>query len=129
MITRRHAHAIRRMIERASVSLTDEDALTAIELYPQWQADTAYAVDERIRYDGKLYRVIQSHTSQADWIPSEVPALYREVSIEEIPDWVQPMGAEDAYHIGDKVRHVEKVWVSVVDNNVWEPSVYGWDEV
>ena len=30
---------------------------------------------------------------------------------------------------GDKVRHNEKVWVSTIDNNVWEPGVYGWDEI
>jgi hypothetical protein len=42
--------------------------------------------------------------------------------------WVQPTGAHDAYSVGARVTHVEKVWVSDVDDNVWEPGVYGWTE-
>ena len=48
------------------------------------------------------------------------------ISIDEYPEWVQPTGAHDAYNIGDKVTHNGKTWVSDVDNNVWEPGVYGW---
>ena len=54
-------------------------------------------------------------------------SLYVEVSIEEIPAWVQPTGAQDAYQSGDKVKHNSKAWISNVDNNVWEPGVYGWE--
>ena len=54
------------------------------------------------------------------------PALWVVVSIDEYPEWVQPTGAHDAYNIGDKVTHNGKTWVSDVDNNVWEPGVYGW---
>lgn len=38
------------------------------------------------------------------------------------PEWVQPVGSEDAYHLGDIVSHNEKLWKSLIDNNVWEPS-------
>ena len=79
-----------------------------------------------LQYDGSLYRVIQPHTSQADWTPDKVPALFTRVSIEEYPDWVQPTGAHDAYSKGDKVAHSGKHWQSDVDGNVWEPGVYGW---
>lgn len=79
MITRQHAYKLREMIVKASISLSDEDALSAIELYPNWQTGTAYTVDERIRYNSTLYRCIQSHTSQADWTPDITPALYVEV--------------------------------------------------
>ena len=58
-----------------------------------------------------------------------VPALFAEVSIAEIPEWKQPIGSEDAYHVGDKVTHNGKTWESLIDNNVWEPGVYGWMEV
>lgn len=80
MITRARARALRALIEQASTSLPDEDALEGIELFPTWSADTAYAADTRIRYEGKLYRVVQSHTSQADWLPDITPALYAEVA-------------------------------------------------
>ena len=90
-----------------------------------------YTVDERIRYNGKLYRVVQSHTSQADWKPDITPALFTEVAKPgEILVWKQPTGAQDAYMTGDKVKYPDEngtIWVSVVDNNVWQPGVYGWE--
>ena len=127
-MTREHAYKIRAMIEKASLSLTDEDALQAVELYPAWQTGTAYTVDERIRYNSTLYRCVQSHTSQADWTPDATPALWTVVSLDEWPEWVQPTGAQDAYAKGDKVSHNEKHWISEVDANVWEPGIYGWSE-
>lgn len=78
---REHAYKLREMIVKASVSLPDEDALEAVELFPAWEADTEYSVDVRLRYDGKLYRVVQAHTSQADWTPDITPALYAEVAL------------------------------------------------
>lgn len=130
---REHAMKLRQMIERAAVSLPDEDALEAVELFPAWAADTAYAADERIRYDGKLYRCVQSHTSQTEWTPDQTPALWTEVALPgEIPVWKQPTGAQDAYMTGDKVHYPDAdgaVYISTVDNNVWEPGVYGWEVV
>lgn len=103
--------------------LTDEQAETVPNAYPEWAADTTYKVGDRRRYDGKLWRCVQAHTSQAGWEPPSVPALWVRTSHDgEIPDWVQPTGAHDAYALGDKVRHVGKIWESLIDNNVWEPS-------
>lgn len=131
MITRAKARLLRQMIVKAAVSLDDTDALSAIELFAPWQADTAYAAGERIRYSGNLYRVVQAHTSQADWTPDDAPALYTEVAEPgTIPVWRQPTGAQDAYMTGDKVRYPDEqgeVWVSTVDNNTWTPGVYGWE--
>lgn len=132
MISRQKARALRAMIEKASASLPDEDALEAVELFPMWQTDTAYSAGIRVRYADKLYRCEQSHTSQADWTPDQTPALWTEVAKPgEIPVWKQPTGAQDAYMTGDKVWYPERdtdVWVSTVDNNTWQPGVYGWDK-
>lgn len=128
-MTREHARKLRELIVRASISLTDEDALEGVELFPKWQTATAYAVGDRIRYEDKLYKCVQAHTSQADWTPDATPALWARVSIDEYPEWIQPTGAQDAYNTGDKVSHNDKHWISTVDANVWEPSVYGWNEV
>ena len=128
-MTREHAIKLREMIVKASISLSDEDALEAIELYPAWKTGTAYAVDERIRYGETLYRCVQAHTSQADWTPDITPALWTVVSLDEFPEWVQPTGAQDAYRIGDKVSHNDKHWVNTLDYNTYEPGVYGWDEI
>jgi hypothetical protein len=128
-MTREHALKLRQMIVKASIFLSDEDALEAIELYPAWKTGTAYAVDERIRYGETLYRCVQAHTAQADWTPDITPALWTVVSLDEFPEWVQPTGAQDAYRTGDKVSHNDKHWVSTLDYNTYEPGVYGWDEI
>jgi len=129
MISRALAMKLRQYIEKAALSLTDEDALDAVELYPMWKTGTAYEVDERIRHEGILYRCIQSHTSQADWTPDKTPALWTVVSLDEWPAWVQPTGAQDAYALNAKVSHKDAHWTSDYDNNTWEPSVFGWSRV
>lgn len=110
--------------------LTDEQAETVPNAYPEWASDVSYKVGDRRRYDNRLYRCVQAHTSQAGWEPPNVPALWVRTSHDgEIPEWVQPTGAHDAYAQGDKVKHVGKVWESDIDANVYEPGVYGWTEV
>ena len=123
---------IREIIEKASASLEDTDALDAVELFPLWAVGVAYSVGERIQYDGKLYKVVQAHTSQADWTPPLVPALFTEVAKPgEIPVWKQPTGAQDAYNKGDKVHYPtadDPVYESLIDANVYSPEAYpaGW---
>ena len=132
-MTRNHAEILRTMIVKASVSLDDSDALEAVELFPAWAADTAYPVGIRVRYEDKLYRCEQAHTSQAGWEPPTTPALWTEVAEPgEIPVWKQPTGAQDAYRIGDKVHYPTKddaVYISVIDYNTYSPETYGWELV
>lgn len=126
---------IREMIEKASASLPDADAIEAAELFPAWAVGVAYSVGERVQYDGKLYKVVQAHTSQADWTPDKTPALFTEVAKPgEIPVWRQPTGAQDAYNKGDKVHYPtadDPVYESLIDANVWSPNDYpqGWKVV
>ena len=130
MITRAQAIRIRELIEKAVENLTDEEALDGVMLFKEWMPDKTYVLNERVKYNDKLYKCVQAHTSQSDWTPDAVPALYVKVAIPgAIPEWEQPLGFQDAYHTGDKVMHNGKVWESTIDNNVWEPGVYGWDEV
>lgn len=110
--------------------LTDEQAETVPNAYPEWASGVSYKVGDRRRYDGRLWRCVQAHTSQSGWEPPSVPALWVRTSHDgEIPEWVQPTGAHDAYTMGDKVKHNGKVWQSLIDANIWEPGVYGWTEV
>ena len=124
------ARALRPYIEKASISLTDEDALQAVELFPQWVIEHTYIVGERLQYNGVLYRVVQAHTSQADWTPDITPALFVVVSLDEWPEFVQPTGAHDAYNKGDKVTFEGKHYISLIDGNVYSPAAYpaGWQE-
>jgi len=129
MITKERAYQLRALIEKACISLSDEEALEGVELFPAWQSEHSYEVGDRIKYHDLLYKCVQAHTSQSTWTPDLTPALWVRVTIEEWPEWVQPLGAQDAYMSGDKVSHLEKHWVSTMDYNVYEPGVYGWDEV
>ena len=132
MISRAKAYALRKMIEKASIILDDSDALTAVELFPNWTGEShEYAVGDRVRYSDTLYKCLQAHQSQSTWNPADAPSLWARVDDPTIewPEWVQPVGSTDAYMKGDKVSHNDKHWISDVDNNVWEPGVYGWTEV
>lgn len=113
------------MVDVAISYLDDDEAESVAILFEDWQSGVAYAVGDRRKYDGLLYRCVQAHTSQADWTPPVVPALWVRTSTEEWPEWIQPTGAHDAYNKGDKVSHNEKHWVSLVDGNVWEPGAVG----
>ena len=126
------AQKLRGYIEKAATSLTDEEALDAIQLYPSWKNNHEYKeVGERVRYDGILYKVLQAHTSQSSWTPPEAPSLFAKVLIPDpdvIHEWEQP-DSTNTYQKGDKVAHNGKIWICVADNNSWEPGVYGWEEV
>lgn len=110
---------------------TDEQAVEAPAVYPSWKEGIQYELDERVLYNDVLYKVVTAHTSQSDWTPDVAPSLFAQVLIPDvnvIPEWVQP-DSTNPYMIGDKVTHNGKTWVSTVDNNVWEPGAYGWDEI
>lgn len=113
----------------------DIDEVTATEhaeMFEAWVTDKDYAVGKIVsRPNGNLYKCVQAHRSQAGWEPENTPALWTQIGdpSEEYPAWSQPIGAHDAYPLGAKVSHNGKKWTSDVDNNVWEPGVYGWTEV
>lgn len=115
--------------------LTDEQAETVPDAFPAWAAGIAYSQGVRVRYDGVLYKCVQPHTSQEDWTPDKTPALWTRIGEPgEIPVWVQPTGAQDAYNTGDKVHYPtidDPVYESTIDGNVWSPADYpaGWEEV
>lgn len=112
---------------------TDEVALQVPNLYPIWAAEVDYEVGERVLYDDVLYKVITAHTSQETWTPDVSPSLFAKVLIPDenvIPEWVQP-DSTNAYMTGDKVMYEGKIYVSIIDNNIWSPVDYpaGWELV
>lgn len=120
-----------RFLKAAIVTANDEAALTGKDLYPLWNETAIYKKDQRVRFNNVLYKCLQAHTAQSTWTPKDAPSLWAKVLIPsptEIPDWVQPEST-NPYMKNDKVKHNGKTWVSTVDNNVWEPGVYGWTEV
>ena len=127
------ARHLRSVIEQLSVNLDDEQAVEAVELFPAWKADTVYTAGGRVRYNDVLYKVLQGHTSQADWTPDTAMSLFTRVLIPEpsiIPVWEQPTST-NAYMTGDRVYYPtaqDDVYESLIDNNVWSPTAYpqGW---
>ena len=122
------------MLVRQQVNTLEVDDATALrmaEFYPEWSAGQAYTAGYKVQHGGKLWRCLQDHTSQDGWEPDSAPSLWAKVLIPDenvVPEWEQP-DSTNPYSAGDKVTHNGKTWVSDIDNNVWEPGVYGWTEV
>lgn len=124
------AEEIRKAINKFAQNQTDETLIDNKSAFKLWSGNgLAVKAGEIYLYNDELYRVAQDHTTQPDWTPDKTPALYTKISVEEFPQWVQPTGAQDAYKKGDKVTYDNKHWISTADNNVWQPGVYGWDEI
>lgn len=124
------AEEIRKAINKFAENQTDETLIDNKAAFQLWSGNgLEVKAGEIYLYNDELYRVVQDHTTQPDWTPDITPALYTKISVEEFPQWVQPTGAQDAYKKGDKVTYDNKHWISTADNNVWQPGVYGWDEV
>lgn len=123
----------KRNIHLAANMLPDEYLIETPEICQMWKPNTEYNVNEKVVFDDKLYKIVQAHTSSENWLPNETPALYTEITFPgEIGIWKQPTGAQDAYNTGDKVYYPDKygkIYVSNCDSNVWEPTVYGWNEL
>lgn len=125
-----HAELVKFM-KSARLTADDQTALAGKDLYPLWNETEVYKAGDRVRYDEILYKCLQNHTAQASWTPTDAPSLWAKVLIPtpaEIPEWEQPEST-NPYMKGDKVKHNGKTWESTIDNNVWEPGVYGWGEV
>ena len=90
-MNRRETQAFINSLIKLRDTVTDEQALTAIEVYPQWDGNgEAYKVGQRIQYSGVLYKVLTAHTSQATWTPTDAPSLFAKVLIPDadvIPEW------------------------------------------
>lgn len=123
------AMELRAIIEEAMSKEDDSVVLETPQLLPEWKAGITYTTGKKIQYGGVVWKVLQDHTSQEGWEPGVAPSLFAEVLIPDpdvVPEWKQP-DSTNPYMTGDKVTHNGSTWVSTIDNNVWEPGVYGWD--
>ena len=132
----------RAYIEKGATSLTDTDALDAVALFPAWAVGVEYEKDTRLRRNDKLYKVLQAHTSQADWLPEDTPSLYAEVAAPgqgDTPDNPIPYNnnmelVKDKYYSQDDVVYVcfRDTGIPVYNNladlvglyvNVYQPQI------
>lgn len=131
------AEQLRRALQMFVRSLSDEEAMEVATVYPKYEVGKNYKVDDIFTYgennvgDPQLYRVVQDHTSQADWIPSATASLYTPIGLtkEGYPIWSRPTGAHDAYNIGDIVDYDGVLYKSLINGNVYSPDEYpaGWE--
>lgn len=114
------------------------DMMEVATVFPKYQVGKAYKVKDVFSYgentvgDPQLYQVLQAHTSAAEWTPDTANSLYKKIGVTEsgYPEWVQPLGASDAYNTGDIVSYNDVLYQSTIDGNVWAPDAYpaGWTE-
>lgn len=131
------AEQMRRALQIFAQSLSDDEALEISTVYPAYETGKAYKENQLITYgensvgDPQIYRVIQAHTSQADWRPDKTPTLYTPIGLTDAgyPVWTRPTGAHDAYNKGDIVDYNGTLYGSLIDGNVWSPEEYpaGWE--
>lgn len=131
------AEQLRKALQMFAATLTEEQALEISAVYPVWETGRAYAVGDILSYgtnsvgDPQLYKVVQAHTSQADWTPDATASLYDAFGLDEggYPVWSQPTGAHDAYNTGDIVNYNGTLYKSLIDGNAWSPDAYpaGWE--
>ena len=133
------AEQFRKALQMFAASLTDDQAMEVATVFDPWQPGKAYAAGEFLTYgensvgDPHLYKVVQAHTSQAEWKPDSVASLYTAIGLDEsgYPVWAQPTGAHDAYNAGDGVNYNGVLYRSLIDGNVNSPEAYpaGWEIV
>lgn len=131
------AEQFRKALQMFAASLDDERAMEVATIYDSWVTDKAYSVGEFVTYgtnsvgDPQLYKVVQAHTSQLDWLPDATPSLYDAIGLDNsgYPVWSQPTGAHDAYNTGDIVNYNGTLYKSLIDGNTYSPEAYpaGWE--
>lgn len=67
-----------------TLSVDDATAARMTAFYPEWEKDKQYTVGYKVQYLGKLYKVVQAHTSQETWTPDITASLYER--IDEVHD-------------------------------------------
>ena len=117
-------------VQAATAAQLDEQTIIKFpSLFVEWDEKWRGKAGDIVQDEGNLYRSIHDVTDAGqNTKPSETPAMWTRIGnpLEEFPEWVQPLGAHDAYSKGAKVSHNGEKWTSDVDSNVWEPGVYGW---
>ena len=125
------ARALRSTLNALSSTLSDEQALEYAIIYEPLRGDgVAIQAGERRRFNGELYKANQTIWDRPEYNPLAAPQYWTKITQSDgVEDWVQPLGSHDAYSIGDVRAHAGKIWRSIVNGNVWEPGIYGWEEV
>lgn len=131
--------AIQLFLAKLDVDTEAEDILAVASVFPKYEVGKAYKTKQVFSYgvnsvgDAQLYQVLQDHTSTEEWTPDTAVSLYKKIGVTEdgYAEWVQPLGASDAYNTGDIVSYNGSLYKSLIDSNAWSPDAYpaGWEKV
>lgn len=88
-IANNEATDFRATVDALIQSMTDEEAIASQVLFPNWQSGKSYALNECVRYDCKLYKALQAHTSQNGWAPDVAASLFTCLLIDEENSTIQ----------------------------------------
>lgn len=91
----------------ARLTADDKTALTGRELYPTWVDGISVEVGDRYQYKDKLYKVIQAHTTQADWTPDTTPALWTVIDVEHAGTLEDPIPASSGMEYTKGLYYIE----------------------
>lgn len=127
--------ALQFFLETLDVDTESAKILEIPSVFPKYKVGVAYKTKQIFAYgenevgDPQLYQVLQDHTSTEAWTPDTAASLYKKVGVTEegYPEWVQPLGASDAYNKGDIVDYNGQLYICTSDANVYAPDVYGWE--
>lgn len=99
--------------KKARFTADDQTALAAKELYPSWAAGLTVTVGDRYQYDGKLYKVVQAHTTQVDWTPDVTPAMWTVIDVEHAGTIDDPIPASRGmeYEYGKYYSEGESIYL------------------
>ena len=132
------AEQFRKALQMFAATLSEEKAMEIAYVYDPWAIGKSYSVGDYLTYgendvgDPQLYKVVQAHTSQADWTPDVTASLYDAIGLDNsgYPVWSQPTEAHDAYNAGDVVNYNGVLYKSLINGNVYSPDSYsaGWEE-
>ena len=78
---RERAYAIIDAIKSLRETLTDDVALNYVVLYPDWKVGKEFAIGERVEFEGRLYKVLTTHTAQQTWTPNVTPTLFEQIDV------------------------------------------------
>lgn len=128
--TTEKAQKINAILKNAIKELPDNEAAEVAELFPAWSSTETYSAQDRVYYNGQLYRCLSPHSAQETWTPEDAHSLWTKVltSPTEILEWQQP-DSTNPYNKGDRVYYNGELYESELDGNVWSPATFGWKKI
>jgi len=138
---------IKAQVEAEFQSISDDsEALESKEAFPIWEDledgfefTAGYKVQSLDALELKLFKIIQPHAKQSDWMPNITPALWSKIEVTVgMEIWSQPTGGDGKYPYLDpktsspyRVSHKTNTWENTHQGglNVWEPGVFGWKKI